>query len=297
MTYANAGNGRENPQARAARRPASFPPVCPLPTMKRHFSETPIMTKILTALPVYNEAGHIAEVLDRVSQFCADVLVIDDGSKDATPRALARFPLVHVIRHEKNRGYGAALKSAFEYAAKSEFDVLVTIDCDGQHEPRLIPALAAALTADVDIVSGSRYLAAHTGDSRPPADRRRINVELTRELNERLGLSLTDAFCGFKAYRVSQLGKFDITDPGYAMPLQIWVQAVALGLKITEFPVPLIYLEEERSFGGALDNAQYRLDHYHQVLERELERFPMRAAQNVSETVEWTEGRESRRDL
>jgi len=265
--------------------------------MERHSSETPIMTKILTALPVYNEAGHIAEVLERVSQFSADVLVIDDGSKDATPRALARFPLVQTIRHEKNRGYGAALKSAFEYAAKSDFDVLVTIDCDGQHEPRLIPSLAAALTPDVDIVSGSRYLAPQAGDSLPPVDRRRINMQLTRELNERLGLSLTDAFCGFKAYRVSQLGKFDITEPGYAMPLQIWVQAVALGLKIAEFPVPLIYLEEERSFGGALDDAQYRLAHYHQVLERELERFPVRGGQSVSETVEWVERGESRRDV
>jgi dolichol-phosphate mannosyltransferase len=57
------------------------------------------------------------------------------------------------------------------------------------------------------------------------------------------------------------------------MPLQVWVQAVALGLRIVEFPVPLIYLEEERSFGGALDDAQFRLAHYRKVLERELARF------------------------
>jgi dolichol-phosphate mannosyltransferase len=96
---------------------------------------------------------------------------------------------------------------------------------------------------------------------------------LTREVNERLGLALTDAFCGFKAYRVSVLDKFDITENGYAMPLQVWVQAAALGLRIVEFPVPLIYLEEERSFGGALDDAQYRLAHYRDVLEREVARF------------------------
>ena len=62
-----------------------------------------------------------------------------------------------------------------------------------------------------------------------PADRapRRINIEVTRWLNECLGLNLTDAFCGFKAYRASALEKFEVTDFGYAMPLQIWVQAVA----------------------------------------------------------------------
>ena len=61
----------------------------------------------------------------------------------------------------------------------------------------------------------------------PPEQRRRINVEVTRWLNECLGLSVTDAFCGFKAYRTSALRSFEITDDGYAMPLQVWVQAAA----------------------------------------------------------------------
>jgi len=237
--------------------------------------------KILTALPVYNEASHVAHVLEQVRAYCQDVLVIDDGSRDGTAGELARFPWVRVVSHARNQGYGAALKSAFDYASRSDFDVLVTIDCDGQHEPRRIPELAAALTDAVDIVSGSRYLRKHPGDSLPPVERRRINVLMTEALNERLGLSLTDAFCGFKAYRASILDRFDIAEPGYAMPLQVWVQAVALGLRIVEFPVPLIYLEEERSFGGALDNASYRLNHYRDVLERELARFPAASARTV----------------
>ncbi len=233
------------------------------------------MAKFLTALPVYNEESHVAHVLEQVREYSPDVLVIDDGSKDGTARELSRFPWVRVVSHPRNLGYGAALKSAFDHAARSDFDVLVTIDCDGQHEPRRIPELVAALTDDVDIVSGSRYLKRHPGDSLPPVERRRINVLMTEMLNQRLGLALTDAFCGFKAYRASILDRFDITEPGYAMPLQVWVQAVALGLRIVEFPVPLIYLEEERSFGGALDNAEFRLAHYREVLERELARAPV----------------------
>lgn len=230
--------------------------------------------KFLTALPVHNEESHVAEVLERVRQFSDEVLVVNDGSKDGTARELARYPWVKVVTHPTNLGYGAALRSSFQFAADGRYDALVTIDCDGQHEPRLIPELVAALTPEVDIVSGSRYLERHAGDSEAPEARRRINSLLTAELNERLGLSLTDAFCGFKAYRVGILGKFDITDLGYAMPLQLWVQAASLGLRIVEFPVPLIYLEEARSFGGALDDAQYRLAHYRKVLECELERFP-----------------------
>src|SRR6516225_7857472 len=111
------------------------------------------MQKFLTALPVYNEEAHVAGVLEQVRQYSPDVLVINDGSKDGTARELAKFPWVRVVTHPKNLGYGAALKSAFDYAARSDFDVLVSIDCDGQHEPRRTPELGAALGGGVGIVS------------------------------------------------------------------------------------------------------------------------------------------------
>src|SRR5258707_3875270 len=100
-------------------------------------------------------------------------------------------------------GSGAALKSAFKYLIDYDFDAMVPIHCDGHHEPRLIPDLVAALAPEVDIVSGSRYLKHHAGDSLPPPERRHINELLTRELNARLGLSLTDAFCGVNAYHAA----------------------------------------------------------------------------------------------
>ena len=78
---------------------------------------------------------------------------------------------------------------------------------------------------------------------------------------------MTDAFCGFKAYRTAALQQLAITDTGYAMPLQLWVQAAHAKLKIKEMAVPLIYLDLERSFGGALDQHDARLRHYHQVIE------------------------------
>ena len=228
----------------------------------------------LTALPVFNEAEHIAGVLDQIRRYSSDIVVIDDGSTDQTSELLATQTDVHLISHETNRGYGAALRSAFDYAIDAGYDVLVTIDCDGQHEPCLIPALAEAVfprnETPVDIVSGSRYLRSFSGDSRPPEDRRRINVAVTRVLNERLKLNLTDSFCGFKAYRIEALRKLQITELGYAMPLQVWVQASALGLRVSEFPVPLVYLEEERSFGGSLDDARQRMAYYTEVIEREI---------------------------
>ena len=210
---------------------------------------------LLTAIPVYNEEDYLQPVLTEVLKHAGDVLVVDDGSTDRTPELLRTFPTVRTIRHPRNLGYGAGLRTAFRAAIEGGYDGLVTLDCDGQHEPSRIPELSARLR-DADIVSGSRYLEVFDPSQRPPEERRRINVEVTRWLNECLGLNLTDAFCGFKAYRTTALERFDITDDGYAMPLQVWVQAAAHGMTIEEVAVPLIYLDESRAFGGALDDAE-----------------------------------------
>jgi dolichol-phosphate mannosyltransferase len=232
--------------------------------------------RFLTALPVYNEVAHVTPVLNEVLRFSPDVLVVDDGSTDGTADLLAARRDMRVLSHDRNRGYGAALVSAFDYAQAHDYDVLVTIDCDGQHEPQRIPEFVAACTGDVDIVSGSRYLHSFDGDTLPPADRRRINRLITEDLNHRLDFKLTDAFCGFKAYRVASLACFDLVETGYAMPLELWVQASHCGLRVIELPVPLIYLDEKRSFGGSLDDALTRLTHYREVIERSEARIQAR---------------------
>src|SRR5687768_16568486 len=173
----------------------------------------------LVALPVYNEARHVNRVLDEVQRYASEILVIDDGSTDGTSGLLKGRGDVRVVRHPENRGYGAALLTAFAYAQEHDFELLVTIDCDGQHEPQRIPLFFDACTPEVDIDSGSRYLERFPGDTPPPPERRRINEQVTAELNSRLGLSLTDACCGFKCYRVSALRRLNISEPGYAMPL------------------------------------------------------------------------------
>jgi glycosyltransferase involved in cell wall biosynthesis len=223
----------------------------------------------LAALPVYNEANTVDSVLAQVFEYADNVLAVNDGSTDGTRERLNQWPQLRVVHHELNRGYGAALISAFQYAIEHDFEFLVTLDCDGQHQPKRIPRFVAACQ-QADIVSGSRYLKTYAGDSEPPAQRLFINRQITRQINQRLGLCLTDAFCGFKAYRVSALKALNIQDLGYAMPLQVWVQAAMLGMRIIEIPVPLIYLDLNRSFGGALDEAETRMRYYNECIERSI---------------------------
>lgn len=240
--------------------------------------------RILVGIPVYNEAKYINPVLSEVCKFADDILVVDDGSNDLTPALLAGHP-VEVIRHSENRGYGRSLQDMFRWAAVDKFDWLITMDCDEQHEPAAIPRFVQAIKDDnSDIISGSRYMELHPENDMPPKDRQAINRQITSELNTALGFELTDAFCGFKAYRVSALSKFDFDVNGYEFPLQLWVQSAARRLRVEEISVRLIYNDPSRTFGGPLDDPQERIDHYRAVLCRELGRYASqlpRAAERI----------------
>ncbi|MCA9302895.1 MAG: glycosyltransferase family 2 protein [Phycisphaerales bacterium] len=245
---------------------------------------------VLVAIPVFNEAAHVRSVLERVREFADQILVIDDGSSDGTPGILCdlRQPMgLDIIQHETNQGYGTALIQAFRRAERDGFDWVITMDCDDQHEPERLPEFFGAIREDThDIISGSRYLDLDGAESTAPADRRSINMKITAELNDRLGLTLTDGFCGFKAHRVDAMKKLDLTETGYAFPMQLWVQAVANGLRITEIPVELIYNDLTRTFGGGLDIAEERLRHYRCVMHRTIDLYahqlPPEATQDIN---------------
>lgn len=231
--------------------------------------------KFLTVLPVYNEEATVNAVLDLVVKFADHVLVVDDGSTDGTSALLENRDDVKLLPHGVNKGYGSALISGFQYAAENGYEYVVTIDCDGQHEPQRIQDFVARIeSSGADIVSGSRYLEEFGEDTSAPADRRRINQIITKTIGECMGIELTDAFCGFKAYRVDALQKLELTEPGYAMPLELWVQAACHKLNVVEVAVPRIYLDENRSFGETLDNADKRLQYYHDVINAALKRLP-----------------------
>lgn len=228
-------------------------------------SSTPVVV-----LPVYNEGGTVGCVLDAVRDvFDGCVIVVDDGSGDATPDVLAARDDIVVVTHPENRGYGQSLIDGFSAALAEGADAVVTMDCDGQHEPAHIPEFLGALE-QCDIASGSRYLPDSPVEGVAPPSRQDVNRRVTEVINRATGWSITDAFCGFKAYRRGALEAMRLTEPGYAMPLELWAEAHRAGLCVVELPVDRIYFDGDRSFGQDLDDPERRLGYYLRVWERAL---------------------------
>ena len=231
--------------------------------------------KTLVVVPVFNEAATLGPVLERILHFNpGHTLAVDDGSTDGSAAILESVRPCHIIRHETNLGYGRSLIDGFTFAVERGYELVITIDCDEQHEPCLIPRMFDRIGA-ADVLSGSRYLEDDRRGDPPPEDRRAINQRITAILNQITGYGLTDSFCGFKCYKTAALARLALDEPGYAMPLQFWIQAWRQGLVVKEIAVPRIYKNLDRTFGGEMDDPQRRLRHYLGVMRKELERWSM----------------------
>lgn len=227
--------------------------------------------KTAIVIPAHNESATIREVIQRID--CPgewDAIVVDDGSNDGSGAVAGQIDRVTVLAHAKPRGYGAALLTGFDHALANGFNFVVTLDADLQHVPEMVREIISRLR-DADIVTGTRWHEDSEVRVVAPAARRAMNQRVLKLVRDHTGFELTDAMCGFRAYRAETLRRLALSEPGYGINFQIWARASKLGLRVAEVPVPVIYPEVARPIGGGLDDPEVRFKYYETVVLRELE--------------------------
>jgi glycosyltransferase involved in cell wall biosynthesis len=199
---------------------------------------------VVAAIPAFNEERTIAKLVLEVQKFVDVVLVCDDGSTDSTAEIAERMG-ADVIRHDRNLGYGAALKTLFTVTRELNADVLVTLDGDGQHDPGEIPRLVEpVLENKADIVLGSRFLNKENGVPRYRRWGIRLITKMTGAVSDH---RFFDAQCGFRAYGRKALFGLDLVENGMGSSVEILMKADKQELTVAEVSAKCEYKELEKT--------------------------------------------------
>lgn len=209
--------------------------------------------KIFIIIPCYNEAKNITAVINNVKNY-GQVVVVDDGSTDGSG-IVAEDPNIKVIKHLINRGQGAALETGDRYALNRQADIVVHFDADGQHQPLEIPSLIQPIiTNKADVVLGSRFLrfTKTRNDNTPFIKKWLILKPVIFIQNLLLGVKLTDAHNGLRAFSKKALEQIKISQDGMAHASEIIEQILKKNLRYLEIPVTISYDEFGQGFLSGL---------------------------------------------
>jgi glycosyltransferase involved in cell wall biosynthesis len=194
--------------------------------------------KIVIGIPAFNEEKNIGPIIAKLKKKYDQVIVCDDGSSDMT-ETIASSLGAHVVKHDKNLGYGSAIKTIFNEAGKLEGDVLVTFDADGQHQISEIDSVLDPIFENkADIVIGSRFL----GETKDLPKYRKIGIKtITGLTNVMTGSKITDSQSGFRAYSKKVLKEISPTESGMGISTEILIKASKKEMRIVEVPITISY--------------------------------------------------------
>ena len=195
--------------------------------------------KIIVGIPAFNEEKNIASLIIQLKKITAEIVVCNDGSTDLTSKIAEELGAT-VINHEKNLGYGAAIRSIFLKSKDLDGDILVTFDADGQHRVEDISkVINPIINEESDLVIGSRFL--DESEKEVPKYRKvGINV-ITKITNATIKKQLTDSQSGFRAYSKKVLNELNPSESGMGISTEILIKASAKNFRISEVPIKIIY--------------------------------------------------------
>ncbi len=223
-----------------------------------HGSRYTKQVRSLIIIPAYNEEKNLPGVLARLrsAHLDKDVLVVNDGSIDGTERLLGQLGQDH-LRHPINLGYVRAIQSGIRYARENDYDCVVMMDADGQHDPRAVPELLAPLERDeADIIVGSRFVA-DTGYRAPLG--RRMGMSVFSWVTSLLGRQrIHDTTSGFKAIRRCAFPLL-IEQTFGDFHAETLLLCMLMGLRVSEVPVKVAERRHGISMYGPFDAVLYPL--------------------------------------
>lgn len=205
--------------------------------------------KIVIGIPAYNEQKNIAAILIKLKKITQHIIVCDDGSEDLTGNIAEELGAI-VIRHKKNLGYGAGIKTIFLKAKEINADVLVTFDADGQHRIEDIDKILNPIkNHDADIVIGSRFL----NKDQKISKYRKVGIKTITELtNITSGTKITDSQSGFRGYNKKTLENIQLTESGMGISTEILIKSKKANLKIIEVPIIVSYEGETSTHNSVM---------------------------------------------
>ena len=195
--------------------------------------------KIIVGIPAFNEEKNIAVLITKLKKITDDIIVCNDGSSDLTSKIAEELGAT-VINHEKNLGYGAAIRSIFLKSKNLDGDVLVTFDADGQHRTEDISkVIAPIINGESDLVIGSRFL---DESEKEIPQHRKVGIKvITKITNATMKKQLTDSQSGFRAYSKKVLNELNPSELGMGISTEILIKASAKNFRISEVPIKIIY--------------------------------------------------------
>lgn len=204
-------------------------------------------------VPAYMEQRKINDVVKRILKYIPHVVVIDDGSRDRTSEEAADAG-AKVLRHESNMGKGVALNTGFNYARENNFDYLITMDADGQHDPADIPRFIEAYSrTGISVLLGNRM--GHIEGM--PFVRTLTNRFMSWYLSRLMNQYVPDTQCGFRLYRCSVVPFVSAEAKRYAAESEILLHIAARGIRIDSIPVAVIYSDEKSKINPFKDTLRF----------------------------------------
>ena len=194
---------------------------------------------IIVGIPAFNEEKNIAALIIQLKKIADKIIVCNDGSTDLTSK-IAEGLGVTVINHEKNLGYGAAIRSIFLKSKDLDGDILVTFDADGQHRIKDINrVINPIINEESDLVIGSRFL---DKSEKEVPQYRKVGIKIiTKVTNATIKKQLTDSQSGFRAYSKKVLNELNPSELGMGISTEILIKASAKNFRISEVPIKITY--------------------------------------------------------